>query len=288
MPEKSLLAAAAVDEALVQLLGFAAHRRVGADAARGIGGELQVLEHQRGREPAFVIVVGGRVGPDARHRRIARHRPALARRLGRDVEEGLRGRARASAPARTPRRSRPWSRRGSCCCRSSPPGRRRAAPAWITALAIGSRNGRARSNCSSVPPTMKVRVPAAAAAMPPETGASTKSKPLRLHLLADLARAGDVDGRAVDQQRAGLGVGRDVVLDRPRGHACAAGSMVMTTSASLTASAADAGRRAAAFDRVLHRFGEQVEGADLMPRLGEVRRHPAAHVAEADECDLAP
>ena len=52
-----------------------------------------------------------------------------------------------------------------------------SSPAWITALAIGSRNGRARSNASSVPPTMKVRVPAAAAAIPPETGASTKSKP---------------------------------------------------------------------------------------------------------------
>ena len=47
------------------------------------------------------------------------------------------------------------------------------APAWITALPICSRNGRARSNASSVPPTMKVRLPASAAAMPPETGAST-------------------------------------------------------------------------------------------------------------------
>ena len=39
------------------------------------------------------------------------------------------------------------------------------------------------------------------------------------------------------------------------------------------------------FDRVAHRLGDEVEGADLMPRLGEVRGHPAAHVAKADECD---
>ena len=30
----------------------------------------------------------------------------------------------------------------------------------------------------------------------------------------------------------------------------------------------------------------EIEGAHLMPRLGEVRGHPAAHVAEPDECDL--
>ena len=90
MPEKSLVAAAAVDEALVELLGLAAHRRVGADALRGFHRQLQVLEHQRRREPAFIIAVGGRVGADAGHRAIAGHRPALARRLGRDVEEGLR------------------------------------------------------------------------------------------------------------------------------------------------------------------------------------------------------
>ena len=48
-----------------------------------------------------------------------------------------------------------------------------APPAWITALPICSSKGRARSNASSLPPTMKVSVPASAAAMPPETGAST-------------------------------------------------------------------------------------------------------------------
>jgi len=36
---------------------------------------------------------------------------------------------------------------------------------------------------------------------------------------------------------------------------------------------------------MLDRFRHEVEGADVMPCFGEVRRHPAAHVAEADECD---
>ncbi len=55
-----------------------------------------------------------------------------------------------------------------------------ASPAWITALPICSRNGRARSNPPAVPPTMKVNVPASAAAIPPDTGASTMVKPAAL------------------------------------------------------------------------------------------------------------
>jgi hypothetical protein len=37
---------------------------------------------------------------------------------------------------------------------------------------------------------------------------------------------------------------------------------------------------------VLYRFRHQVERADIVTRFGEVRRHSAAHVTEADECDL--
>ena len=129
-------------------------------------------------------------------------------------------------------------------------------------------------------------MPPAAAAMPPETGASTKSKPLRLHRLADLARAGDVDGRAVDQQRAGLGVGRDVVLV-DRADVLGGGEHGDDDVGVLHRFGGRCGGRAAAVDRLLDRFRNQVEGADLMPRLGEVRRHSAAHVAQADECDLA-
>ncbi len=40
-----------------------------------------------------------------------------------------------------------------------------------------SKSGRAVSKASGLPPAMKVRVPAAAPPVPPETGASTASRP---------------------------------------------------------------------------------------------------------------
>ncbi len=51
------------------------------------------------------------------------------------------------------------------------------APAWITVLPIAASTGCARAKASSLPPTMKVSVPADAAAIPPETGASTMAYP---------------------------------------------------------------------------------------------------------------
>src|SRR3954452_1613614 len=46
------------------------------------------------------------------------------------------------------------------------------------------------------------------------------------------------------------------------------------------------GRRgAAALSRVLNGLRYEIERANIVPRFGEVRRHPAAHVAQADECD---
>ena len=61
--------------------------------------------------------------------------------------------------------------------------------------------------------------------------------------------------------------------------------MVTTASALATAvsalSAIDAAIGLGAGQRVL----AEVEGHHLMPRLGEVRGHPAAHVAKPDECD---
>src|SRR3546814_1765515 len=44
-----------------------------------------------------------------------------------------------------------------------------ASPAWMTVLPMADKIGLARSNALSVPPTMKVNVPPAAAAIPPET-----------------------------------------------------------------------------------------------------------------------
>ena len=50
-------------------------------------------------------------------------------------------------------------------------------PAWKMFLPIASRIGLAFAKASSGPPAMKVSVPASAAAVPPETGASTIRKP---------------------------------------------------------------------------------------------------------------
>src|SRR5207248_4368708 len=74
---KILRAAATADEPLVELLGLAPHRRVGAGLLRCFHRQLRVLEHQRGGEAAFIIVVGGSLAADARDRRVASHRPAL-------------------------------------------------------------------------------------------------------------------------------------------------------------------------------------------------------------------
>src|SRR5882724_4190946 len=50
-------------------------------------------------------------------------------------------------------------------------------PAWITALPIFSRMGRAAAKAVPLPPTMKVSVAASAPATPPDTGASSISNP---------------------------------------------------------------------------------------------------------------
>ncbi len=115
-------------------------------------------------------------------------------------------------------------------------------PAWMTAFAIGSRNGFARSNCSLVPPTIRARVPAAAAAIPPETGASTKSKPLAfIASPTSRALATSIVEQSIRSAPA-LALGETSFSNTAR-TCLAAGSMVMTTSASFTASAADPAAR---------------------------------------------
>ena len=77
-----------------------------------------------------------------------------------------------------------------------------ASPAWITALPIWSRKALARSKPSSLPPTMKVSVPPSAAAIPPDTGASTIVEAREPRFALDRLGGGDVDRRAIDQDRA--------------------------------------------------------------------------------------
>ena len=113
-----------------------------------------------------------------------------------------------------------------------------------------SRIGFARANASSAPPTMKVSVPAVAPPIPPETGASSVSKPAAPPPRA-LSGGVDVDRRAVDDEGA-LGrrrkqFGMDGQHMRP------AGSMVTTVSAVATASPAFAAMHAGRGGRRLRR-----------------------------------
>ena len=64
-------------------------RRGRAGGGRRFLRELEVLQHQRGGEARLVVVVGGRGRHQARHRAVARQRPALARGGGRHVEQRL-------------------------------------------------------------------------------------------------------------------------------------------------------------------------------------------------------
>ena len=51
-------------------------------------------------------------------------------------------------------------------------------PAWMIVRPIARSIGSARAKASASPPTMKVRVPASAPIVPPDTGASIICKPL--------------------------------------------------------------------------------------------------------------
>ena len=82
-----LARAATVDEALVELLGFAAHRRVGAGFLGRFHRQLEVLEHQCRREAAVVIAVGRGFRTDAGDRTVT----CLVGKDGGDVEGTLKG-----------------------------------------------------------------------------------------------------------------------------------------------------------------------------------------------------
>src|SRR3546814_9875855 len=62
-------------EGFVEVARLGADRRVGIDARRRLDREAQILEHQRGREAARIIVIRRAFGADAGDRAIARHRP---------------------------------------------------------------------------------------------------------------------------------------------------------------------------------------------------------------------
>src|SRR5574343_1326943 len=112
-------------------------------------------------------------------------------------------------------------------------------PAWKMLAPIFSSRGRARSSWASLPPTMKVSVPAMAPPVPPETGASMKSMPAASAALATfwLVAAAIVELSITSVPLAMLA--SRLPLPRNRPSTCwLAGSMVMTASAPCTASCA--------------------------------------------------
>ena len=115
-------------------------------------------------------------------------------------------------------------------------------------------------------------------------GSIDEIEPFRLHRFADIARTLNVDGRAIDQQRARLRVGRDIILEHSA-DVLRGGEHGDDDVGVLDGISGGGGGRATCRDSLLDSFGNQVERADIMPRLGEVRRHSAAHVAQANKCD---
>ncbi len=114
-----------------------------------------------------------------------------------------------------------------------------AGPAWKMFLPMLARIGRARSRVAAAPPTIKVRVPAAAPAVPPETGASSRAMPRAAAARWTLRAA---SGAMVEHSSTRLPGA--ITLSRPASPRYnpstwrLAGSMLITTSAALTASAA--------------------------------------------------
>ena len=89
-----------------------------------------------------------------------------------------------------------------------------APPQCTIFLPIFSSTGFAAANALSSPPHMKVSVAPLAPPVPPDTGASTESDAVLGGQRMRLLGAFDVDGRAIDDQRALGHRGNDLVPDR--------------------------------------------------------------------------
>ena len=161
-----------------------------------------------------------------------------------------------------------------------------AAPACRMFLPMDLRSGSARAKPVSPPPTMKVSVPASAPAVPPETGRVHHLLPRLGRGGADGARTLDIDGRAIDQQRALGGAG-----DHPaRLHVDRADMLARRQHGDdgldTLGGVAGTGDRGGADG--LERIdigGGDIEDLEAVPGLDQVARHRPAHVAQTDEAD---
>src|SRR6056297_2124858 len=114
-------------------------------------------------------------------------------------------------------------------------------PQWTALAPMIPNSGSALAKASSLPPAMKVSVPASAPPTPPETGASTGRSPAAM---ASAATARALSTSTVEQstKAAPACIAGMMSLDTAR-RISPLGSMVMTTSAPCAASAAEAAAR---------------------------------------------
>jgi hypothetical protein len=105
--------------------------------------------------------------------------------------------------------------------------------------------------------------------------------------LGDLLAGGGGDGRAVDHQRALGDAGQQVAVAQEQAFHVLAGGQHGDDGFGALHGVLRAGRDLQAFGFDLgERVLAQVEGLDAVAGLVQVDGHGAAHVAEADECDL--
>ena len=131
---------------------------------------------------------------------------------------------------------------------------------------------------------MKVSVAPLAPPMPPDTGASIEPMPCFAASACALLGALDVDGRAVDDQRA-LRPSTERPSVQTDSTCLPAGSMVMTTSAPFTARHGAVGDPCPVGLGLRARRLDQIERGHLVAGLDQIGRHRPAHIAETDECD---
>src|SRR5579859_626277 len=268
-------------------------RRLGAERrhrARGLGrllGQLQVLQHHVGGEARRVAAVRRRGRHRAGRRAIGRQRPALARGFRADIIELLRieaellgererlrdgghGDAEDHVVADLGRlaRARPTTMDDGLAHL-----RQIGAGLFHRGIRPADHEGeRAGSGPAGAARYRRV-----------DHGEATVAR-----RRPDRTGGIDVDGRAVDQQRTGLGRGEDALRVEVGAAHMRAGRQHGDDHLGIGDRLGGRGRGdAAGGGEGLDRGLSHVEAGDLMPGLDQVLRHRAAHVAEADKCNLA-
>src|SRR5712664_2094376 len=160
----------------VDLLGGGRHEQRHPEIAGRVHREPQVLAHEVGHEARLVVVAGGGVGHESRHRVHEAHHEGVAGGLGDHVGDHLRVHPEAFRDAEGLAHRHPAHPRDQVVAEldhfPTPTG-----PTWMTLAPIAESAGRASSKSPAAPPTMIASVPSVARGVPPETGASMNRTP---------------------------------------------------------------------------------------------------------------